>query len=398
MRIVMIGQKGYPAKSGGVEKHVEELSKRLVKHGHEIFVFCRPWYTGERVEKDVDGVHCLPALSTRTKHLDAISHTFFSILKAAWLKPDLFHFHGVGPALLAWLPRLVCPSAKVIVTFHSIDRRQEKWGRLARIMLRLGERLACRVPDRTITVSKALTDYCHVSYGADTTYIPNGVVAPHPRKKPDPSLLAPFDLKPEKYFLMVARLVRNKGAHTLLEAWKKAKENRPDLFSSLKIAIVGGAAFGAEDCLSELKILSAGDSSVVLTGEQTGETLQALFANAYAAVHPSISEGMPLSVLEAMAHGKCVLASDIPAHRELTDAYGLTFRTGNVEDLAKQLVMVAEAPELAAHVGAEAAEYVRKNYDWEEIVLETKMVYRQLLHLKTISLPSVISSQSQKIA
>ena len=44
MKIAMVGLKGIPATYGGVERHVEELSMELAKRGHDVLVFCRPWY------------------------------------------------------------------------------------------------------------------------------------------------------------------------------------------------------------------------------------------------------------------------------------------------------------------------------------------------------------------
>ena len=45
MRIAMIGQKGIPTLQGGIERHVEDLSTMLVKKGHQVFVYTRPYYT-----------------------------------------------------------------------------------------------------------------------------------------------------------------------------------------------------------------------------------------------------------------------------------------------------------------------------------------------------------------
>ncbi len=372
MRIAMIGQKGVPARSGGVEKHVDELSRRLGKQGHDVLVFCRAWYCPASAPDDA--VTRVFAPSIRSKHLDAISHTFFSIVKAAQMKTDVFHIHGVGPALLAWLPKLLRPSAKVVVTFHCVDRKHEKWGRFARLMLHLGERLACRAADQTITVSKTLTDYCHLAYGADTRYIPNGVTMPDACVTANE--LARFDLAPRRYLLMVSRLVRHKGAHTLIAAWKQARETHPEAMAGLKLAIVGGGAF-TDEYVHELTRMADGDDSIVLTGEQTGQPLKELFAHAYACVHPSTSEGLPIAILEEMSYGKCVLSSDIPENLELTQRHGMAFQTGDVDDLALHLAMLASAPAQVAHVGAEAARFVEEHYDWDEIALQTEMVYKQ---------------------
>ena len=81
MRIAIIGTKGMPAASGGIERHVEELSTRLAKDGFQVTVYTRPWYTGP-VPKTYKGVRLVPMRSVKTKHLDAISHTFNAVMHA----------------------------------------------------------------------------------------------------------------------------------------------------------------------------------------------------------------------------------------------------------------------------------------------------------------------------
>jgi len=346
MKIAMIGQKGIPARSGGIERHVEELSAELASRGHEVLVFCRSWYTWPI--RDHRGVRCIKTWSLPSKHLDAISHTFTSILR---------------------------PSAKVVVTFHCIDRHHQKWGRMARLMLYIGERFACTIPDATIAVSKTLETYCRLSYGVTTKYIPNGTQIR--LEDSDPILIKPFGLEPGKYMMMCARLVRHKGAHTLIAAWKRLKKTHPELVGDTKLAIVGGSAF-TDDYVRELERLVKDEPSIVLTGNQSGETLHTLFSNSYAAIHPSESEGLPIAVLEAMGYGKCVLSSNIPENLELTQDHGLTFEAGNEKDLASQLKMLLENPELVNAVGAEARIHIAKHYDWKDIAETTDYLYELL--------------------
>lgn len=370
----MIGQKGFPARSGGIEKHVQELSEQLVKKGHEVTVFGRAWYCGKtKVNSQVKRIF-IPTI--RTKHLDAIVHTFFSIIVAAWLKTDIFHIHGVGPALLAWLPKLLRPSAKVVVTFHCIDREQKKWGKFARFMLWLGERAACHFPDKTIAVSKTLTEYIKENYDTNASYIPNGVNVP--KKENNQELIKQFDLEPNQYFLMVSRLVEHKGQKTLIKAWKIAQQINPKLLQNKKLAIVGGGAF-TDSYVNELRVLAGDDLTIILIGEQTGETLHALFSNAYAAIHPSLAEGLPIAVLEAMSYGKCVLASDIPEHLEIIKDHGLPFQKNNSQDLAEKIIAVLETPDLTNFVGQNAAQFVQANYNWEEIATNVDVLYKKLV-------------------
>ena len=376
MKIAMIGQKGVPARSGGVERHVEELAVELSKRGHEVLVFCRSWYT-ERTEAEFAyrGVRAIRAFSVPSKHLDAFTHTFFSIIRAAREKADVFHLHGVGPALFSWLPKLLKPDATVVVTFHCIDRHHKKWNAIARMALHAGEWFACRFPDATVTVAKTLQAYCRLSYGADTMHIPNGTRLPD--APPDAEPLKAFGLAADQYLMFCARLVQHKGADLLVEAWKKLRAERPELVGTKKLAIVGGGAF-TDKYVEALTERCKGDDSIVMTGTQSGEALESLFANAFALVHPSESEGMPLTILEAMAHGKCVLASDIPENVELTEQHGMSFRRGDVNDLTAKMAMLLETPELTRAVGAEARQLVAKRHDWADIAETTENLYEAI--------------------
>ena len=86
MRVAMIGQKGLPATFGGIEKHCEELGPRLVALGCDVTVFCRPYYSSEKIGAEklektgarrylYKGMVLEVIPSIPTKHLDAASHS-----------------------------------------------------------------------------------------------------------------------------------------------------------------------------------------------------------------------------------------------------------------------------------------------------------------------------------
>lgn len=374
MRIAMIGQKGVPGRFGGIETHVTELATRLVRVGFAVTAYCRAWYAKDNVDR-FNGIDLVTLPSLPTKHFDAITHTFLATLHACFfVRPDVYHFHGVGPSLLSWIPRILAPKATVVTTFHCIDRHHAKWGFFARLMLHLGERASLTFATECIAVSKTLAIYAHENYGKVATYIPNGIT---PRRvATDPYLLAPYGLQPFGYVAFVARLVPHKGAHTLIAAWKRAKELAPSVMKDLKLAIVGGSAF-TDAYVKQLKFQALGDDSIVFTGYQSGETLEALFSGARFAVNPSISEGLPIAVLEAMSYGKAVLASDIPAHHEVVADHGMLFKTGDENDLAYQIVALASDPMHAASLGHVARTFVEAEYHWDDITAETVKLYRR---------------------
>jgi glycosyltransferase involved in cell wall biosynthesis len=382
MKIVMIGQKGVPNIFGGVETHVTELSTRLVRMGHTVTAYARTWYT-PRGTKLFNGIRVVRLPSIKTKTLDAFSHTFFSSLHACFfVRPDVYHYHGVGQALLSFIPRILAPRARVVVTFHAIDRFHEKWNYFARLILHIGEYAAVTFPHETIVVSKVLRAYVKDTYGVTATYIPNGIT---PRRAAaDPILLKPFGLEPFGYVSMVSRLVRHKGAHTLIKAWKKARKDKPEAFANLKLALVGDSAF-TDSYVRELKDMAKGDDSIVFTGYQRGETLEALFMGSRFIVHPSVSEGLPIAVLEAMSYGKAVIASSIPENMEAIGDHGIPFKPNDVNDLAKKMVELVADPMKAASMGHVARHYVEDNFNWNGIAEKTVRIYEAALpHGKTV--------------
>src|SRR5690348_1378618 len=105
MVIAMIGQKGLPARSGGIERHVETLAAGLASRGHRVIVFGRAWYVagGNGVPA---GVEQVLTSGIRTKHLDAITHSFTALWSARKFHPDVVHIHGTGAAILSPVARL----------------------------------------------------------------------------------------------------------------------------------------------------------------------------------------------------------------------------------------------------------------------------------------------------
>lgn len=374
MHIAMIGQKGVPGRSGDVETHVTALSTRLQRAGIAVTAYCRSWYTKDASDR-FNGINLVTLPSLPTKHFDAITHTFFATMHAClFVRPDVYHFHGVGPSLLSWIPKILAPRATVISTFHAIDRQHATWGWFARFMLRLGERACLAFADANIAVSKTLTMYAYEKYGKPVTYIPNGMT---PRRvATDPYTLAPFGLQPFGYVACVSRLLPHNGAHTLIAAWKRAQELAPDVMKNLKLALVGGSAF-TDRYVKQLKYQALGDPSIVFTGFQSGEALEAVFSGARFTVHPSTNEGLPLAVLEAMSYGKAVIASDIPAHMEVVADHGVAFATGDEADLAQKIIDLARDPMHAASLGHVARTFVEDAYDWDTTALNTVALYQR---------------------
>jgi glycosyltransferase involved in cell wall biosynthesis len=358
MRIAMIGQKGIPGRYGGIEKHVEEVSVCLAQRGHKVFVYCRPYYT--TIRGTYRGVNLVTLPSLKTRHLDAATHTFISTGHVLSMKPDVVHYHALGPSALSLVPRLA--GARTVATVHGLDWRGGKWGRGAVWLLKRCEYAACHFPNETVVVSRVLKEYFEGKYHRPVTYIPNGV---RPAEKREPVNIGQFGVSPGSYYLFVGRLGPEKGCHVLVEAFSKTQTPR-------KLLMVGSPhlSHSYEQCLRGLA-----DPRVVFTGPIYGDLLTELWNGAYAVVHPSMTEGMSLSLLEAMAQSKCVIVSDIPENTTVVGEGALRFRVGDADDLARVISEVDRDPDRAAALGAKALERAKAEFSWERIVDDLEAVY-----------------------
>lgn len=368
MKIAFIGQKGIPTKQGGIERHVEELSTRLASLGFNVSVYSRPGYTGDkRKSYGFKGVNIVNLTSIATKNLDAISHTLFSTIHALFQDYDIIHYHGVGPSLLSFIPRIFKPSAKVIVTFHCLDREHQKWGKFAKWMLTLGEKAACIFPHETITISKALEKYCLYNYQIKTRYIPNGVAI---SQSENLAILNDLGLEKNNYIVAISRLVRHKGVHTLIKAYAQ-------LATDKKLVIVGDGA-KTEDYVGELRELAKNNLNIIFAGQKSGADLTTLFKNAYLFVQPSETEGLSIALLEAMAYGVPAIISNIEENQEAAENLALEFVNKSPEDLKRKLMYALDNEDIIHALAARAKIRVEQNYDWKNIAESTAELYREL--------------------
>jgi glycosyltransferase involved in cell wall biosynthesis len=358
MRIAMIGQKGIPARYGGIEKHVEEIASMLALRGHTVFVYCRPYYTA--MDGTYRGVQLVKLPSIKTRHLDAATHTLVSTAHVLSMKADIVHYHALGPSALSFVPRIA--GARTVVTVHGLDWRGGKWGRAATWLLQQCEYSACHFPNRTIVVSRVLKRYFEDKYGREVVYLPNGVSV-EPAGPNDN--LARFGLARGDYYLFVGRLGPEKGCHILVEAFRHAH-------TSKKLAMVGSAHLNPD---YEHKLRNLADDRVVFTGEVFGDPLTHLWQGAYAVVHPSITEGMSLSLLEAMAHGKCVIVSDIPENTDVVQDGAVKFAVGDAADLARVITEMDGDPDLVEDTGRRGRARAGQEYSWERVVDGLEAVY-----------------------
>ena len=361
LNIAMFGQKRIPSREGGVEIVVEELCTRMVAQGHNVTCYNRGGHHVSGSEYDSKRLKEYKGIKLKT-----VSSSFFAALCCAFGKYDIVHIHAEGPAFFSWLPKMF--GKRVVVTIHGIDWQREKWKLgFGSKFIRQGEKNAVKYADEIIVLSKGVHDYFKDTYGRETHFIPNGVN--RQEIKDAKFITEKFGLTKDSYILFLGRLVPEKGIRYLVEAFKDVKTDK-------KLVIAGGSS-DTDSFMAELKDLAKDDNRIIFTGFVQGQMLDELYSNAYIYTLPSDLEGMPLSLLEAMSYGNCCLVSDIPECAEVVEDKALIFQKSNVEDLQEKLQNACDHPEMVMEMKKQAADFICKKYNWDDVVKETMKLYRR---------------------
>lgn len=363
MKVVVVGTRGIPDIPGGVETHCQQLYPRLVELGCDVTVIRRSCYVSpsNRME-EYRGVKLIDVYAPRKKSFEAFVHTALAIVKARRLRPDLIHCHAVGPSVVLPLARLL--GMRVVATHHGPDYNRAKWNAPARFIIKWGEWCQARLAHHVIAISRPIVAALDDDYERRERVhlIYNGVEPPPADVAAD--CLARYGLEPERYVLAVGRFVPEKRFDWLVKAFARVAPQ------GLKLVLAGDADHD-DDYARALKRL-AHDHGAVLTGYVTGEPLRQLQRHARLFVLPSTHEGLPISLLEAMSHGRDVLVSDIDANRLSQLGEDDFFHTHDMDDFVARLRSKLERP-------VDERQYDLTDYDWDHIARQTLKVYHDAL-------------------
>ncbi|MGC1456581.1 MAG: glycosyltransferase family 4 protein [Nitrospirota bacterium] len=364
MKIAFLAVKGMP-QGGGIEKVTEEIGSRLVAKGHEVVVYSsRDYGTSDGFYKGMQ-IRTVPSVNTKALHkLSICWRATLDVMRRC--DSDLVHVHAVGPSLFSIFPRM--RGIPTVVQTHGLEWQRDKWGLIGKTFLRLSDYSVVYFPSKATSVSKVQKTYYEQKFGREVIYIPNGV---SPVERLKPQWILDQGLLPDRYILFAARLVPEKGAHFLIEAFSKLK-------TEMKLVIAGDAAH-AEPYKARLRSLAGEDQRILFPGFVTGGPLKELFSNAYLFCLPSTLEGLPMALLEAMNYGNCCVSSNIPENLEAVEDHGYTFRNRDAGDLRRVLTDLIEHPQKVYEKKRPALEHVQRNYSWDKVTEQMEALYLSLV-------------------
>jgi len=369
----------YPPHVGGIEFHVEALSRKLVESGHEVVVYTSN-VPRSRSHEVVDGVeiHRFTSLFAPLNN-PVMPGMFPKLLQRD--RFDVVHAHGhfhISSSLTVFSN--VFARRPIVLTSHGAILGYRGLRRAIEVVFdRTVGKWTLRSVDRVIALSAS---QAHILEGLGAkpdrvAVIPGWVELDQVDLRADVRIFrSKYNLGDKRLVLFVGRLLPIKGLMYLIEA-RKHTETRP------AIVIIGGEAPGYSGTKRSLeqKVQQLGlERDVFFLGTFAKGDLGAAYGAADLFVLPSLGEGLPLALLEAMAYGKCVLATNVPGSRDVVkDGWnGLLVEPRNPVELAQKIDYLLRDDTRRERLGKQARQDIEQNYSSDVILNKILDVYREL--------------------
>lgn len=351
---------------GGVQVHVRDLADALILRGHEVSVLA-PADHDTPLPSYVEAA----GKAVPVPYNGAVARMLFGPRSAArvrrWLRDGTFDVLHIHEPLTPSLSILACWAADgpIVGTFHAASERSRMMSAAYGILQPALEKITAR-----IAVSEDARDTLVRHLGGDAVLIPNGVsVRQYVGARP----LASVRRDGEVLGFLGRVDEPRKGLVVLLRAFVQLAETRP----GLRLVVAGPGDLDAVDA----EVPAALRDRVQLLGPVSEADKPGVYAAADLFVAPNLGgESFGIILLEAMATGVPVLASDLEAFRNVLDGgrAGALFRTGDPADLAARAAELLDDPGRQARLVA-AGRRVAARYDWDTVVRDVVAVYETVV-------------------
>jgi glycosyltransferase involved in cell wall biosynthesis len=354
--VAVIGIRGIPASYGGLETCAEHTTRYWSSKKLNVLVYCRKHHYSERPAA-LGAVRLKYTPSVSCASLDTLSHSFVSIVDLLLTERHikLVHLYNTGNAI--FLPLLKLFGKRVVVSGDGLEWKREKWGLMARITHKLGERMAVLFADQIIVDNEEVRKYYLRKYSASTSLIAYGARIIRRNEARSAPLLARYRLEPKGYSIFVGRLVPEKGVLELIETYNKLNTEYP-------LVIIGD---DVNRTAYRHELFSRQSEKVRFLGFLYGDDYEQLLVNAAIYVSASKLEGTSPSLLSAMGARVCSLVNGIQENQACAAGACCLFEENNYEDLRVKWQQLLDNPALIEEMAERGYRHVQANYQWDRI-------------------------------
>jgi len=358
MKVLIISKFLYPDKIGGVEVHVHKVAEELVQHGHTVAILTVS-RTRETCRYKILTVKLLP------RPLSELSFFIEGFVKVCLYPWNIIHVHyaGLSALLVAYFMKIL-KHVPYVVTCHGSDiHKQNHFLSLHSFLLKKADKITC--------VSSELINILNFRYGIKEGIqkIPNGF---------DKQLLKKTSFlqgeKSRKCITFVGSLRLEKDPITFLQAIKLLSSSSSDF----KVLIVGTGPLYNE--VKQFIKANSLNSIVQMLQPMPQEELFKLVELSDIIIISSITEGLPTFLIECMALGKSVIATNVGGIPDIVKngINGILVPPKSPQSIFNALERLLANPELKKRLGRAAKESV-KDYTWNKIAEKYEIIYREVI-------------------
>ena len=388
MKILMLTWEYPPRIVGGIARVVHDLSKRLIKDGHEVTVVTYrdnadvPEYENDKgvnVNR-VDNYMIHP-----NNFIDWIMQLNFNMLSKA---TEIINKEGGFDVIHAhdWLVTYAAKSLKnaydipIVATIHATEAgRNSGIHDETQRYINDTEWLLTYEATEVIVNSNYMKNEIQRLFGLPfdkINVIPNGInLSNFTGIERDYDFRRQYAMDNEKIILYVGRLVYEKGVQHLIAAMPKILSN----YNDAKLIIAGRGGM-MDELRAEASNLGLNDK-IYFTGYLNSKQVQKMYKCADVAVFPSTYEPFGIVALEAMLAGVPTVVSDVGGLDEIVThgVDGMKSYAGNANSIADSVTALLYDHQLATNVSKKAKQKVKDQFNWEKIAQDTHFTYEKAI-------------------
>lgn len=367
MKILRVASNLYPYAVGGLGIHIHEISKEQVRLGHSVTVYAAS--KGVESEYKTNDGYYVRNFKPLTKIFgNSIAPYMFLDLIQEQSNYDIVHAHShlfLSTNMSAVARQL--GSTPLVITNHGLhSQTAPEW--LQDLYTATGARLTFAAADKILCYTET-EKYELIDLGIKSEKIEvihNGI---------DTDLFVParescFD---KKSLLWVGRYAKGKGLDYLIEAFSILKK----VHSDITLTMIGK---GHEKDFIIQKIRDLGlESSITMKDFVPNSEIVNMYQNSSIFVLPSLEEGVPRTILEAMSCGIPVVCSRLPQLVDIVDGCGLLVPVKDSQALADSILTLLSDSSLAQEFRENGRKNVVENYSWKDTVKKTVELYKELI-------------------
>lgn len=386
MKVLMVIERYFPI-WGGAENQLQQLIQHLCDLGCEIEILTRRWQKGIAAKELVNDIAVYrvgwPGKGRLATIVFILSLVWFLLRRGR--KVDIIHSHGA-----AALGALGSLAARITRT-HNIAKISTA-GRIPKLIVNLPGRLILKLFKHSDAIVCISDEIQRELTAIDTSprrivRISNGVdgerFRPLPKVQRREWRIAKGLSPVIPVVVFSGRFVHRKGLDVLLDAWHRVIKLHP----AAHLIVIGSGANQSDSVEHQIrcKVKEEGIANVSFEGETNSPESYLGISDIY--VFPSRKEGLPNALLEAMASGLPIVASEIGGVVNLVedDETGLLFPCGDVDALSNRIVELLNNPQKLKKIGSQARQHVLEHYSFKQIAQQYLKVYRDVRRTALLS-------------